>query len=209
LEISTFTGLTGEEEAAFRRIYESSFPATERADTGHVLATVAAGGRLAYKAGLGGSLVGFGLLMDLAAPNALYLEYLAVDPDCRSHGVGTALLRGVCAHLARRPEPPTGLVFEVEPPEGPPDAQADRRRRIRFYQDNGATLVTGATNYVAPDLAGGGQQLSFMLMWLPIAGAARLEGEPLLQCVSAILVDGYGLAPEDPFVRRVLDDLSH
>jgi GNAT superfamily N-acetyltransferase len=207
LEISRFVGLTGEEEAGFRRIYESSFPANQRVETDHVLSAIASGGRLAYKTGSEGALAGFGVLLELDKADAVYLEYLAVDPGRRSQGVGAALLRGIAADLLRRAQPPAGLVFEVEPVEGPPDQRAIRRRRIRFYRDNGAKTVTGAPRYVAPDMAGGGGELAFTLMWLPIA-TAELGGELLRRCASAILVDGYGLARDDAFVRRVLDDLT-
>jgi ribosomal protein S18 acetylase RimI-like enzyme len=207
VEVSTVANLDAEGEAAFRRIYEQSFPASERAATDHVLADVATGGRLAYRAGSGRALLGFGVLLQLTTVDALLLEYLAVDPATRSRGVGSVLLGAIVADLRSRAQPPSGVVLEVEPAAGPPDEEAIRGRRIRFYEDNGATIVPGAPRYAVPDLTGG-PHLPFTLMWLPVAGPSALEGDLLRRCVAAILADAYGLAGDDPLMRRVLAGLE-
>ena len=81
-----------------------------------------------------------------------FIAYLAVHPTRRNGGLGAQLYHHLVECVAGEARtsgsgPAVGVVFEVEPPELGVDAeeQALRRRRIGFYQRNGAVVV--------PDLA--------------------------------------------------------
>ncbi len=102
-----------------------------------------------------------------------------------------------------------GIIFEVESVEGAEGAERDlRRRRIDFYQRNGAAIVDCAPLYRAP-ATNSGATLPFTLMWLPVRGAPpRVAGDLLRGCVEAILAQSYGLDPSSPIVRQVLGDLA-
>ena len=68
------------------------------------------------------------------------LWYVAVLPDQRSKGWGSKIYNGILSQI--NPKIHKALVFEVEIPGGA-DLSPDAERRIRFYQKNGAKLLTG------------------------------------------------------------------
>src|SRR5215472_11343140 len=153
-----------------------------------------------------------GVLLRLQLPGVRFLEYLAVDADHRSRGVGGVLLDRLRSESAGDdPGGPggPGIVFEVEHPDHGPDGERDLRlRRIDFYPRHGAAVLGGVPSFRAPRLAGAGPPPS-RLMWLPAAGGPpQLEGAFLRRTVEAILVESYGLAPEDPTVTAALDGLT-
>ncbi len=88
------------------------------------------------------SLVGISLCQFNASLKAGFLWYLAVTPEMRGQGLGTCLYQMVCEQVFRRAEI---LIFEVEMPERAhtPEERQWCERRIRFYQRNGAQLLTG------------------------------------------------------------------
>jgi ribosomal protein S18 acetylase RimI-like enzyme len=200
--------LRGAARDRFERIYEQSFPAEERDDTDRLLASVASGRHLCYVAEQGGVLVGLAVLLPLTGCRAQYLEYLAIDPTRRDRGLGARLLRDVRRLAEQAPKGPLDIVFEVEPPgdaQGP--EQEIRRRRVAFYERQGASVVACAPCYRAPNLAGEGT-LSLTLMWLPSPGTpSRLEGGRLRGCVHAILTQGYQLEDDNELLVEVLKQL--
>src|SRR5215472_10926659 len=121
-----------------------------------------------------------GVLLRLQPPGVRFLEYLAVDADHRSRGVGGVLLDRLRAESSGDdPGGPggPGIVFEVEHPDHGPDGERDLRlRRIDFYRRHGAAVLEGVPCFRAPRLDGDGT-LPYRLMWLPAAGAAsQLDG---------------------------------
>lgn len=187
-------------------IYERSFPAGERDDTEGLLSELAAGRRWGWIIRSSGDLIGFAILSRLEAQGVDFLEYMAVAPDQRNSGAGGTLLDAVIA--GRRSAGSAGIAFEVEHPETAAGEEAElRRRRIGFYERHGAAVVECAPSYQAPNLAEDGT-LPFLLMWIGLEEPGPPRGERLRGCVRSMLVDGYGLAEDDPVVAAALAGLT-
>jgi GNAT superfamily N-acetyltransferase len=195
----------------FAEIYEQSFPPSERDDTAHLLASIAAGKRLCYVAARDGVLVGlavvFGLDDDLSVA---LLEYMAVAPQERNAGIGGALI----THLRRSLGSDLGalgMVLEVElPAEAEGEERALRERRVGFYMRHGASTVECAPRYRTPNFEREDETVPFTLLWVPLSdeAPAELVGSHLRRSVEAILTESYGLGVDDPLVREVVDDLA-
>lgn len=106
-------------------IYLQAFPEQERLPVRDVL-LVPHGGRRVVLAVDGG--VVLGLMVTIASPEVVFLEYLAVDARRRSSGVGGALLRRVVVDAGDH-----DVLAELEPAGSSPDAD----RRARFYSRHG------------------------------------------------------------------------
>jgi ribosomal protein S18 acetylase RimI-like enzyme len=205
VEVARDSTLRGSDRAAFERIYLDSFPASERQPVSQLVAELASGGRRFLVARQAVELVGFAIV-SFPGRGIGYLEYLAVDRSLRSSGFGTELMTALRKLVSD--EGATALVWEVEAEEaGPPDDRAARRRRVRFYERNGGTIVRCAPGYHTPDLTGGAP-LEMQLMWLGVQpDAPQPEGSLLRWVVETLLTIGYGLDPDDPLVRSNIGGL--
>jgi GNAT superfamily N-acetyltransferase len=199
--------LTGTDALDFTRIFESSFPVDERSPTAEVLRAIAAGDRWTWIARDDGALVGFALLVPLGGTDAVLLEYLAVDPERRSGGVGGRLLDHVCAELRRgAPERTTMLIEIEEPTELSGEARHQADRRLAFYAAKGASVVATPGPYRPPALdAPAERSLAMQLLERPLQpGTPNLDAAALAPCVRAILHQSYGLAVGDPLLTQVV-----
>jgi GNAT superfamily N-acetyltransferase len=153
-----------------RRIYEEGFPPHERADFA-AITTARRDDELALALVSGGQPAGFAMLRPLGSTGWIYLRYLVVDDARRSQGLGGQLWEQLTARF--RDAGYTLLVFDVEDPDEPgcePDQAELRRRRIRFYQRNGASLLP-VTGYRSPEIvAGTSGWFPMLLMSAPLAG---------------------------------------
>ena len=193
----------GEARSDFSRILVESFPAEERDEPGHVLASIEAGVRRCFMAHSAGRLVGLAVVLPLRTASAVLLEYLAVDPLARGGGLGGELFERVVVDLHAADSPPDGLIFEVDPPEeAAGDERQIRLRRIAFYERHGAVLITGVGTYRAPSLTGSGE-VPYRLMWRPVK-VDLPDTSHLLQVIRAVLVEDYGCSPQSPLVQTVL-----
>jgi len=194
--------------APLRAIYESNFPPSQREPFEHLAAAVEEGALRLLVAWLDDEPVALAITMPLEGTDVVVLSYIAVRSDLQSRGIGGRLLDHLIG-LLRDEQHVSGLLFEVESVNhGPPHESAQRRRRVRFYERRGASIVACAPHYRAPDLSGPGV-LYYHLMWLPLAEAAVVPvGERLRTLVQALLMQGYGLPADDPLVQDVLDDLT-
>ena len=82
--------------------------------------------------------VGYALLYLPGNDRLALLDYLAVEPQYRGRGIGTALLRQLKAYYADRTE---ALLIECERPKAAPD-EMEARKRIRFYTKAGCVLTS-------------------------------------------------------------------
>jgi len=186
----------------FERIYCDSFPPSERAEIGTLIADIATGRRRALLASRDDHLVGFALFADLI-DDITYLEFLAVDRAERCLGVGGHLMKALAQgqHVEK-------LLLEVEAPLAVPPsdvARAERERRIAFYVRNGACTVDCAPDYRTPD-ATGGPPMPMLLLWASDSPPPR--GDTLRRCVEALMSGPYALAPGHPLTTANLAGLS-
>jgi len=196
-------------KATFAAVYQASFPASEREDTDSLLASIADGQRVCDVATIDSAVVGLAVSKSLSVPGTGALEYLAVDPEHRNRGLGAQFLAVLRQRLMAAQGPSLGYILEVERPEDADGAEQElRRRRIGFYERNGASVIACAPEYRAPDLAGPGS-LRYVLMWLPAAGPqAPPMGTLLRELLTAVLTESYMLDPDDALVERNLMRLA-
>ena len=177
----------------FYAIYLDSFPSHERADFSFLLDSIADGSRWFFAATRDNELLGFAIIVPRVASNVHLLEYLAVSASARNQGVGSFLLASVATAIRESPST-TGLLIEVEPADEGNDAERRlRARRIGFYQQSGAQVVTDAPNYRVP-LADGEGTMRMKLLWLPVTINAEMpHGEKLREYVRGVLEKSYGV----------------
>lgn len=102
-----------------------------------------------------------------------YLLYLAVDEGCRGLGIGARFYRALTATLQTdaiyRGGELSGIIYEVERPELA-SSEADRairQRRIAFYQRLGAHILQGI-DYVQPAVNEDQDPVPLYLMYHPL-----------------------------------------
>ena len=184
-----------ESDAAFWRIYALSFPSGEREPAAAILATVKNGAGFAVRARAAGVTVGLACAHILHDPHALFLVYLAVTPEMRSGGVGTALFSRAwdTAALSRAgtAAPCEGAVWEVEIPELAPNPTegAQRRRRLAFFGRLGAHLLPQP--YLQPAIDGIAP-VPMRLMYRPAPGGSWPDTPKTAALVRAIYFQKYG-----------------
>lgn len=141
---------------AWWSLYEDSFPACEREPRAAILRSVETGKAIALRAVVDGKTAGLGVAYILPASSFVFIGYIAVDAQCKGHGLGSCLLHAMSEigseRLALLEQPCRGTVLEVEEPvlAPTPEKQAEALRRIRFFQRNGARLID--TPYFQPAL---------------------------------------------------------
>jgi ribosomal protein S18 acetylase RimI-like enzyme len=129
-------------------IYEEAFPSSERVPS-PVLAEGFGGNREGLVLRTAGRVVAFASLIALA-PDARFLEYLAVSSEARGGGHGGRLLQ----HLRVQGG---AVLLEVEDPAEPgisSDESAARERRIAFYRAHGGRPAPFGLSYRPPSFDG-------------------------------------------------------
>lgn len=205
-------------------IYEQSFPEEERDSIDNLAATIY---RQAgpcpprdrvdhFWAALNRqTVVGLAIFNYYREPRLAFFRYLAVREADRGRGYGAALFRRVVAQLPKDAAalaglPPLGVCFEVERPEDAADEAGRRIRcaRLRFYRRLGVQQLEGV-NFVAPPLRPGLPAMPYHLMFCR-AGPAEVPLTPALQreIVTTVLVKGYKLLPESPYVQQAIAGLG-
>ena len=197
-----------EQIGPLRAIYFDAFPAPERGDFNDWLNEIAEGKRWLFIAETQRKIVGYATILPWVTADTHLLEYLAIARDHRNLNYGAALFQHV-AKTMRSLGKADGIFWEVESDEYGTDAARDlSRRRIAFYERNGAAIVECAPRYRVPSLTGG-EQLKMKIMWLPLRdGAAPPRGEKLRECIIGSYTLDYGLPADDPLLLAVLKDLA-
>lgn len=130
-------------------LYETAFPAEERAMTSYVIRALQnqargeqRGDHILAAVDAAGDLVGLAYLFEPPQINAAFLWYFAVTPQARCQGVGSWMYQYLVHHLRAGVK---ALIFDVEDPrEVPtPEGQELARRRVGFYRRQGARILGG------------------------------------------------------------------
>jgi GNAT superfamily N-acetyltransferase len=118
-----------------------------------------------------------------------FIPYLAVHPSWRNGGLGTRLYHHLVECVAA-------------------EAQAMRRRRMGFYQRNGALVVPNLA-LIAPPLGNGLPEMPYEIMLHPLEGAHLPLGRSVIEAVvETVLGFSYGLPPSSPYYRRTLESIQ-
>ena len=118
------------EYPALRALYRSAFPAAERMPLSRFFALQKKGQAEILVLRTGGAFAG--LMIVTFAPGYALLNYFAVEPDCRSMGLGSQALPALQQRYPNRQ-----VVLEVEPPDHTAPNARQRQRRLDFYAKNG------------------------------------------------------------------------
>ena len=111
-------------------LYESSFPETERIPTEILLKKSGQGIADFFAYYDKDRLVGFSFAT--VSDQAVFLIYLTVEPNLRSKGYGSMILKQIVeAHS------PKGIMLNVEPLDQKAENYEQRLKRLRFYTNNG------------------------------------------------------------------------
>ncbi|SNT38841.1 N-acetylglutamate synthase, GNAT family [Granulicella rosea] len=183
------------------RLYEQAFPASERKPVEalrRMLATAAYHFFLAQEDGL---TAGFAIVRVLDGGDAALLEYMAVAPERRGHGLGGRIVLAVAQAIGA---PPAVLLIEVESDrvEGPEREQ--RSRRKRFYRSLGARELQ-ELGWVMPPVAATPPPAMEMLAFASVSGSVS-RGR-LRRWLTGIYVEVYGQRADDPRIGAMLAGL--
>ena len=192
-------------DAAFWQLYDSSFPSTEREPSDVILSTVQTGAGFVVRARVAGITIGLACAHMLRRPPALFLVYLAVAPEWRSHGVGSSLFEQTwttgAARYVEAGLTPWGCIFEVDTPEAASN-QMEQRRRIAFFERLGSCLLP--QRYLQPPVDRIAP-VAMHLMFRPAPGISLPDSGAVSQMIRAIYFEKYHAANGIP--REALDDL--
>jgi GNAT superfamily N-acetyltransferase len=150
---------------------------------------------------IAGRIVGVAISFFSVRSRFWLLEYMAVDRNLRSRGLGRDLFfaarRDAAAVAGAFP-----CVLEVDQPAVPAAANSDQSRRLRFYARSGCRRIEGL-NYIMPlDVAGTPPP-----MWLLVQGLDDREAvstSDVAGWLTTIYVEVYGQQPDDPRLSQML-----
>ena len=188
------------------RIYEDSFPASEREPLEVILGSVLCGAGMVFRARDGGLTSGLVTIHLLTNPAAVFLVYLAVGRKERNQGIGAELFRfawqaGATRLRAQHLEP-SGMIWEVDLPQSGDSADSARQRRIRFFQRHGGQTLD--QTYLQPPVDGIAA-VPMKLMFRPAEGERTPTADTVEALVRAIYFDKYGTI--NKIDRSLLEDL--
>lgn len=208
--MSVIDSLSSEELLAdedWWRIYDDSFPASEREPPSVIVKSVTQGVGIALRARSEEMTIGLATTHILMDPPAVFLVYLAVAGRERSRGTGGELLKHAwelgAAHLSARGLRPLGCVWEVDPPE-PLAADAEARlRRVAFFQRYGGHLLSH--RYMQPPV-NGPTAIPMSLMFMLASNGEPLTSEVVEGLVRAMYFEKYGAINgiDDSVLHRLL-----
>ena len=174
------------------RIYEDSFPASEREPAEVILESVLRGVGMAFRLRREGMTFGIATTHLLRDPAAVFLVYLAVAHGERGRGAGRELFEAAwesgAARLRSEGLPPLGLIWEVDPPDPAAADAGARRSRIAFFQRNGGQLL--GRPYRQPPV-NGVTAVPMSLMFRPVEGEGTPSPKEIEALVRAIYFEKY------------------
>jgi hypothetical protein len=205
--------LESSEGETFRQlyaIYAASIAAREQKREGWIAAMIGAPDYRVWVAKAGGLVRGFSILFVPAAGGFALLEYMAVAPAERNHGMGGELFR----RTVERATTPEGgqlpVLLEVDSDREASSDRALRTRRERFYRRLGCLRIAGL-RYVMP-LSGEGappEMDLFVYEAEPLAPPAERElpRSDVKGWLETIYRDVYHCAPDDPRLAQMVASL--
>jgi GNAT superfamily N-acetyltransferase len=184
-------------------IYAESFPVSEHEPKDVIMNSVRLGSGMAFRAVQDGRTVAMATTHILRSIPAMFLVYLAVDPDLRGAGAGGRLLEFINGSKAVHGN--RGLVWETDRVE---DADTDgdrsaRERRLRFFQHHGGKVVCGTYHQPALDgIAPAPMNILFR------ASADGLEPQSVRSLIHSIYFENHRPCPQLHQSRGARDQSS-
>lgn len=123
------------------------------------------------------------------------LDYLAIHPDWRNQGLGSAFFRKLTDVARRENSKANWLLLEVDAvPEDSASQSEDNRRRIEFYRRLGAQLLANVP-YRFPSPSG--VAVPMRLMVLQLRAGARLSATDVQAAIEDSFRQVHGRKDED------------
>jgi GNAT superfamily N-acetyltransferase len=201
LEIVQLTDINHPDFQGALQIYLDSFPACERQPL-EILET-----RLSnqlyqwFIAKWENQVLGIALLYPLNPTNFIVLDYLGIDKDYRSRGIGGTLM----SHLVQFAETQhKTLLIEVENPQFCEDSE-QAKRRVQFYQKVGAKVLK-SVRYVLPPLSGD-VPTEMLLMMVPADLGGQLPGSLVKQLIQQVYQEMYDRPSDDALLRAFIGEV--
>jgi GNAT superfamily N-acetyltransferase len=185
----------------FLRIYQSSIEPSEQKTAAQMGALVSDPNYRFHISVEGEKVTGFAMTFIPVRENFVLLEYMAVDEQLRSRGIGAALFQAA-SDIAEQYSVP--LVLEVDQPGSSISPGNDTTRRLRFYAEQGCRRIVGL-DYILPLSAHG----SPPPMWLLARGREQaLSRSEIRDWLTTLYVEVYGQPETDPRMDAMLSKTS-
>jgi GNAT superfamily N-acetyltransferase len=202
--------LESSEGETFRQlyaIYAASIAAREQKGEGWIAAMIGAPDYRVWVAKAGGLVRGFSILFVPPAKGFALLEYMAVAPAERNHGMGGELFRQTVEKAVTPEGGKIPVLLEVDSDREASSDRALRTRRERFYRRLGCRRIAGL-HYLMP-LAGEGSPPEmdlFVHTTEPLGPLARSEvpRSDVKRWLETIYRDVYHCAPDDPRLAQMV-----
>src|SRR5450432_210541 len=201
--------LSSSEGETFRQlyaIYAASIAAREQKREAWIAAMIEAPEYHVWVAKAGGLVRGFSILFVPAAGGFALLEYMAVAPDQRNHGLGAELFRRTVAHAVTPEGRPLPVLLEVDADREDASDRALRTRREGFYRRLGCLRIAGL-HYLMPLAGEGAPPEMDLLVYSSAEPLGRLGRSELLRWLETIYRDVYRCSPDDPRLPQMVADL--
>jgi len=131
---------------------------------------------------------------------------MAVAPEWRNRGVGSALFKQTVQRAAAPDRASVPILLEVDADRAPGGDHQMRARRQQFYRRLGCVRVS-ELHYILP-LPGEGPPPEMDLMVYAAESPRRLPKAELERWLRTIYRDVYRCASDDPRITQMLHDVS-
>jgi GNAT superfamily N-acetyltransferase len=186
-------------------IYAASIAAREQKREGWIAAMIDAPEYRVWVAKAGGLVRGFSILFVPAAGGFALLEYMAVAPDRRNHGLGAELFRRTVERAVTPGQRLLPVLLEVDSDREDASDRAIRTRRERFYRRLGCLRIAGL-RYLMP-LAGEGSPPEMDLLVYKAEPFGPLPRSEVERWLDTIYRDVYHCSPDDPRLAQMVAGL--
>lgn len=212
-ELVKLEQLKSSEGETFRQlyaIYAASIAAREQKREAWLAAMVEAPEYRVWVAKAGGLVRGFSILFVPVAGGFALLEYMAVAPDQRNHGLGAELFRRTVERAVDADERKLPVLLEVDSDREVCSDRALRTRREGFYRRLGCLRIAGL-RYLMP-LAGEGSPPEMDLLVYKAEPLGRLAQSEIPRSevqrwLETIYKDVYHCSPDDPRLALMMAGL--
>jgi GNAT superfamily N-acetyltransferase len=185
---------------AFYAIYRVSFPLSEQKSYEELLRMGSLASYTIFTAQNNEEILGFCIMFHDREVDFYLLEYMAIDAQKRSLGLGSKLFRTSTQHLihAYGLKP---LVIEIDSPEKPSDEQHTREKREQFYRKQGARKID-SFDYILPLKSDETPPPMELLVYHP--SLTHISKEQLRCWLEALYANVYGCDKDDVRIAVML-----
>jgi GNAT superfamily N-acetyltransferase len=210
--------LTSSEGETFRQlyaIYAASIAAREQKRESWIAAMIDAPEYRVWVAKAGGVVRGFSILFVPAAGGFALLEYMAVAPDQRNHGLGAELFRQTMKAAVLPDARSLPVLLEVDSDREAASDRALRTRRERFYRRLGCLRLAGL-RYLMPLPGEGSPPEMDLLIYQAVPPGRRAPSEvprgavprsEVKRWLETIYREVYHCPPDDPRLAQMVSSL--